>query len=66
SLVRKDLDLSDPYDYLFLKRGILQYVLVKPILAATTMLTKSLDVYHDGSWALSDGYLWTQLVYNAS
>ncbi|KAI9505648.1 organic solute transporter Ostalpha-domain-containing protein [Coemansia spiralis] len=66
SLARKDLDLSDPYDYLFLKRGILQYVVVKPLLAATTMLMKSLGVYHDGNWAISDGYLWTQLVYNAS
>ncbi|KAJ2636013.1 hypothetical protein GGF40_003257, partial [Coemansia sp. RSA 1286] len=37
SLVRKDLDLGDPYDYLFLKRGILQYVVVKPILAGSTM-----------------------------
>ncbi|KAJ2329548.1 hypothetical protein GGI00_003915, partial [Coemansia sp. RSA 2681] len=26
SLVRKELDLGDPYDYLFLKRSILQYV----------------------------------------
>ncbi|KAI8322000.1 DUF300-domain-containing protein [Martensiomyces pterosporus] len=66
SLLRKDLDLSDPYDYLFLKRGILQYVLVKPVLAAATMLMKSLGVYHDGNWGLADGYLWTQLVYNMS
>ncbi|PIA19045.1 DUF300-domain-containing protein [Coemansia reversa NRRL 1564] len=66
SLVRRELDLSDPYDYLFLKRGILQYVVVKPILAAATMLMKSLGAYHDGNWAITDGYLWTQLVYNAS
>ncbi|KAI9468719.1 organic solute transporter Ostalpha-domain-containing protein [Coemansia mojavensis] len=66
TLVRKDLDLSDPYDYLFLKRGILQYVAVKPVLAAATMLLKLLGVYHDGNWAVSDAYLWTQLVYNIS
>ncbi|ORX67196.1 DUF300-domain-containing protein, partial [Linderina pennispora] len=66
SLVRRDLDLSDPYDYLFLKRGILQYVVVKPILAAATMLMRSTGVYRESSWGLASGYMWTQLVYNAS
>ncbi|RKP38737.1 organic solute transporter Ostalpha-domain-containing protein, partial [Dimargaris cristalligena] len=58
--------VGDPYSFLFLKRGILQYVYVKPVLAIITMLLKSNAVYEDGNFALTSGYFWVSFVYNLS
>ena len=58
--------MGDPYTFLFIKRGILQYVYVKPVLAAVTMLLKSNGAYNDGSISLTSGYFWVSFVYNLS
>lgn len=61
-----DFDIGDPYSFLFLKRGILQFVFVKPLLATFTMLLKSTNTYDDGNFSLTSGYLWISLLYNIS
>ncbi|KAF9273825.1 hypothetical protein BGZ68_001173, partial [Mortierella alpina] len=62
----REMDVGDPYSFLFIKRGILQYVYVKPVLAAITMLLKSNGAYNDGSLSLKSGYFWIAFVYNLS
>lgn len=58
--------MGDPYTFLFIKRGILQYVYVKPITAALTMVLKSAGAYHEGSISLKSGYFWMMLISNLS
>ncbi|KAG8720238.1 hypothetical protein FRC09_009875 [Ceratobasidium sp. 395] len=66
SLFKRDLDASDPFTFLFLRRGILQYVQVKPILAALTLLLKAFGKYREGSFRVDAGYLYVSIVYNTS
>ncbi|GJJ67879.1 hypothetical protein EMPS_00225 [Entomortierella parvispora] len=61
-----EVDVGDPYTFLFIKRGILQYVYVKPITAALTMVLKSANAYHEGSISLKSGYFWMMLISNLS
>ncbi|KZT32986.1 DUF300-domain-containing protein [Sistotremastrum suecicum HHB10207 ss-3] len=66
NLFMHEIDVSDPYTFLFLKRGILQYVQIKPILAAVTVLLKSLGKYNEGDLRAASGYLYVSIVYNFS
>ncbi|KAJ6010753.1 hypothetical protein N7451_002165 [Penicillium sp. IBT 35674x] len=60
------VDISDPHTFLAVKRGILQYAWLKPILAIASIVMKATDTYHEGYLDLGSGYLWTGLIYNAS
>ncbi|TIA99750.1 hypothetical protein E3P96_02828 [Wallemia ichthyophaga] len=60
------MDVSDPHSFLFLKRGILQYAWVKPLLAILTLILKLTDKYDDGNIAWNAGYTYVQLIYNVS
>ncbi|TFK47286.1 DUF300-domain-containing protein [Heliocybe sulcata] len=66
SLFQRELDISDPYTFLFLQRGILQYVEVKPILALATLLLKAMGKYNEGDLRAGSGYLYVSIVYNIS
>ncbi|KAK0461624.1 organic solute transporter Ostalpha-domain-containing protein [Desarmillaria tabescens] len=55
NLFKQELDVSDPYTFLFLKRGILQYVQVKPVLALATVILRA-----------NSGYLYVSIIYNIS
>ncbi|KAL5530346.1 hypothetical protein ACEPAF_6604 [Sanghuangporus sanghuang] len=66
SLVKKEMDVSDPYVFLFLKRGIIQYVEVKPMLAAATLILKAVGKYNEGTFRANSGYLYVSIVYNVS
>lgn len=66
NLFVRELDASDPFTFLFLKRGILQYVQVKPILTAATLLLKATGTYKEGELSWSAGYLYISFVYNIS
>ena len=66
NLILYPMDLSDPYTFLSLKRGILQYVQIKPLLAVTTVLLKIYGKYEDGHLHLGNGYTWTAIIYNFS
>ena len=60
------IDISDPHTFLAIKRGILQYTWVKPILAVATIIMKATSTYQEGYIALSSGYFWTSVIYNIS
>ncbi|CAG8623286.1 8836_t:CDS:2, partial [Paraglomus occultum] len=54
----KEIDISDPLFFLFLKRSILQYVYIKPLLAAATMILKWNETYNDGTISTKSGMIW--------
>ncbi|THC98793.1 hypothetical protein EYZ11_001701 [Aspergillus tanneri] len=60
------VDISDPHTFLAVKRGILQYTWLKPILATISIIMKATDTYQEGYLGLTSGYLWTGIVYNLS
>ncbi|KAL4898035.1 organic solute transporter Ostalpha-domain-containing protein [Aspergillus ambiguus] len=60
------VDISDPQTFLAVKRGILQYAWLKPILAAISIIMKATDTYQEGYLGLNSGYLWTGIIYNIS
>ncbi|KAH8077725.1 organic solute transporter Ostalpha-domain-containing protein [Cristinia sonorae] len=66
SLFWREVDVSDPYTFLFLKRGILQYVQVKPVLALATIILKIVGKYNEGNLQPNSGYLYVSIVYNFS
>lgn len=66
SIFSPEMDLSDPYTFLFLKRGIFQYVYIKPVLAILTMALKWTGKYQEGYISAGSGYFWISLIYNVS
>jgi hypothetical protein len=60
------IDVSDPHTFLAVKRGILQYAWLKPVLALASIIMKATGTYQEGYIGLSSGYLWTGIVYNLS
>ncbi|KAI8973110.1 organic solute transporter Ostalpha-domain-containing protein [Trametes punicea] len=66
NLFWREVDVSDPYTFLFLKRGVIQYVQVKPILALVTVILKAVGKYNEGDLRAGSGYLYVSVVYNVS
>ncbi|KAI1265742.1 DUF300-domain-containing protein [Xylariaceae sp. FL1019] len=64
--VLSKVDISDPYTFLAIKRGILQYAWLKPILAFTAIIMKATGTYQEGYIGVSSGYLWSGIIYNIS
>lgn len=60
------VDISDPHTFLAIKRGILQYTWMKPMLAIATIIMKATDTYQEGYIGLNSGYLWSGIIYNIS
>jgi hypothetical protein len=60
------VDISDPHTFLAIKRGILQYAWLKPILGIAAVIMKATNTYKEGYLGLDSGYLWSGLLYNAS
>lgn len=60
------VDISDPYSFLGIKRGILQYAWLKPTLALAAVIMKATGTYKEGYLGLDSGYFWSGLVYNVS
>ncbi|CAI5758552.1 unnamed protein product [Candida verbasci] len=60
------LDISDPYTFLMIKRGILQYVWLKPIICIMTILTEILGIYDINNMSYKSIYFWLTILYNAS
>lgn len=60
------VDISDPHTFLAVKRGILQYAWLKPLLGLATIIMKATDTYQEGYVGLKSGYFWSGLVYNIS
>ncbi len=60
------VDISDPHTFLAIKRGILQYAWLKPILGIATIIMKATGTYQEGYIGLTSGYLWSGILYNIS
>ncbi|KAI0838927.1 DUF300-domain-containing protein [Hypoxylon sp. FL0890] len=60
------VDISDPYTFLAIKRGILQYAWLKPILALAAIIMKAAGIYQEGYIGITSGYLWSGIIYNIS
>ncbi|RUP50866.1 organic solute transporter Ostalpha-domain-containing protein [Jimgerdemannia flammicorona] len=58
NLWRREIFVGDPYTFLFVKRGILQFVYVKPVLAIFTMLLKATGNYNEGDISWTSGWAW--------
>ncbi|PVH83383.1 DUF300-domain-containing protein [Cadophora sp. DSE1049] len=59
-------DISDPHTFLAIKRGILQYAWLKPILGLASIIMKATGTYQEGYLGLTSGYLWSGIAYNIS
>ncbi|ABN68213.2 predicted protein [Scheffersomyces stipitis CBS 6054] len=66
SYILPPLDISDPYTFLGIKRGILQYVWAKPIICFSTLLSQGLGLYDVNSMGPKSIYLWLTIIYNGS
>ncbi|KAK0715703.1 organic solute transporter Ostalpha-domain-containing protein [Lasiosphaeris hirsuta] len=60
------VDISDPHTFLAIKRGILQYAWLKPMLALAAVIMKATGTYKEGYIGLDSGYLWSGIIYNLS
>ncbi len=60
------IDVGDPHSFLAIKRGILQYAYLKPLLATATIAMKATNTYQEGYLGLKSGYFWSGLLYNIS
>ncbi|KAF8849994.1 DUF300-domain-containing protein [Acephala macrosclerotiorum] len=60
------VDISDPHTFLAVKRGILQYAWLKPILGLAAIIMKATGTYKEGYLGLDSGYLWEGIIYNVS
>lgn len=60
------VNISDPYEFLMVKRGVLQYVWIKPVISVAIFICKILGVYKQGEISLTSGYTWIGIVYNVS
>ncbi|KAG8626456.1 hypothetical protein KVT40_005401 [Elsinoe batatas] len=60
------VDISDPHTFLAVKRGILQYTWIKPLLAISTIAMKATGTYQEGYIGITSGYLWSGVIYNIS
>jgi hypothetical protein len=50
----------------FCKQATLQFCLVKPVVAFSTILLQSMGHYRDGDWSPNSGYLYITMIYNVS
>jgi len=60
------VDISDPHTFLAIKRGILQYAWLKPVLGLAAIIMKSTGSYKEGYLGVDSGYLWSGILYNVS
>lgn len=60
------LDISDPYTFLGIKRGILQYVWLKPVICFGTLFAEGLGWYNVNDMGMRSLYLWFTILYNFS
>lgn len=60
------LDISDPRTFLAIKRGILQYVWLKPVICFGVLFLELLGWYDVNNLGVGSLYLWFTIVYNFS
>nr|KAJ3420877.1 hypothetical protein HK105_005048 [Polyrhizophydium stewartii] len=58
--------MSDPDTFLFVRRGVLQFVILKPLLAVLIMILKVAGLYEEGYVAWGSSYVYLSFAYNLS
>ncbi|OWB70001.1 hypothetical protein B5S33_g4614 [[Candida] boidinii] len=67
NLILRPIDVSDPNDFLTIKRCILQYVWVKPLLWIIIIFAKMIGIYDENDYSIKTSiYLWITIIYNLS
>ena len=61
-----DLGTSPPKSYVLIKRGILQYVVVKSLLTVLTLILEAVTLFDNGNLSPRRGYFWVTIFYNIS
>lgn len=61
-----DIDISDPFTFLNIKRGILQYVWLKPVICFAMLASEVFGLYDVNNMGPSSVYLWLMILYNFS
>ncbi|CAN3371980.1 hypothetical protein DIURU_002509 [Diutina rugosa] len=64
SRILPPVDISDPQTFLYIKRGILQYVWLKPFLCFTILIGEVVGFYNVNDMSYKSVYLWLTVVYN--
>eukprot|EP01134_Creolimax_fragrantissima_P003201 CFRG3201T1 len=57
---------SSPYFFINMKRGILQFVVVKPMGALFALVSEASGAYNNGKWSFKSGYMYHTLAINLS
>ncbi|EPZ35735.1 Organic solute transporter Ost-alpha domain-containing protein [Rozella allomycis CSF55] len=60
------IKIGDPNNFLMIKRGIVQFIIVKPVLAVFILFLKFCGWYHEGYIAWDSSFLWIAIFYNIS
>jgi Organic solute transporter Ostalpha len=58
--------MRDPETFLFVRQGVLQFIIIKPLLAILVLILKVCGKYEEGYIAWDSSYLWMSLAYNTS
>jgi len=66
NLVLGPMEISDPKQFLKIKRMILQYVWVKPLLYIAIWTSTLLGKYNTNDISLTSSYFWLGIIYNMS
>lgn len=66
SLIMKPIEISDPKQFLMIKRMILQYVWMKPLLFIIIWVSSVFGWYDVNDISFSSVYFWIGVAYNAS
>ena len=66
NLVLDPLHISDPGTFLLVRKGITQFVVVKPLLAILVLVLKLTGHYEEGYIAWNNSYIYITLLYNVS
>lgn len=64
--LKENAQFSQPRNFIMLKRAILQFVLVKPLLSLLIVILKAAGVYEEGVISGDTGYIYIALLYNIS
>lgn len=50
----------------FCKQGTLQFCIIKPLTSFLVIILQAMDLYYDGNWSPSQGYLYVAIINNVS
>lgn len=60
------VDFANPWNFVMLKRGVLQFAIVKPFHALLVIILRLSNVYEEGEIGSANGYIYVSLIYNIS